>query len=503
MAEDLPLMPKLSNFDLIIDESWYDPHDEQAVLAHSNDIFEVDVFSLSIERLGHDEPPGDNFVLVTNDASEDERGEFQCIEFVNGSYANSTEKEHSLGLQLANQAWPTQKTHSFTEASFTNEQPMFSNPEDQIMRLVHGYLFWLRHSASLGHDGCVSPQLTNAGIVSSGHFCAYEFYGAAFNATQSSISTIPAHHKQARTEWATAKLFSQSAMRQPTARLLVSLLSFYSNAYVPKARNMHRHNFRMLCLEARKLLSADSNLALLLKFLADSDMSNPGTESNVMALLVQILTQHHTFDFDSNYEARELLVNAEKNLGHFETAHYLCDELIAYAVRRAPPFDPAPVRRAWRRKGRIFFAHGDMDSAWEKFMGIHAAWVADNSPSRASREYVVFEDLAKVCRCRGQFDEAKRWFLLAESFSNLAYASVEEEDSGRERRPSLNSLRLRELMELMEKAHIDDTRDEEDRVNRKNSDTWTTVGGDDYRENKEEEDGNHWADYRARELARW
>ncbi len=509
MARDLPSMPMPLDFDSITNEFGCDPANEQEVLINSDGLVIDDLFGYNSYGVNYTEPNSDCFVLVNSNDNEDEDGDSESEEFVNVNHANSDERERPPALQLNSQIRPSQNTYSFTDYALSHNPQIFSSSENRIMWSIHCYLFWLRQDIifSFGDHGDVSPQRENMEGLPLGHLSAGSFYNTAFNATQSSVSTTSAHHKQADIEWARAKSHSQYAMRHPTARLLVSLLSFYSNAYVQKARGMHKHNFQILCSQARKLLSADNHLTLLLQVLADSDMSNPGTEISAMALLVNILHQYHNFDFDSNYEARELHINVEKNLRNFEVAHNLCDELIAYSEKHAPVSDPAPVRRAWRRKGRIFFAQHEIDLAWETFMSIHAAWVADNSPSRASREYMVFEDLGKICRFRGQFAEAKRWFLLAESLSDLAYASVGEKSRFKDR-PSLNSLRIRELVRLMEKAHIGSSQEEQGLADGEGGDSTMTVGSDDHRRDEEtgkakHEDRSYEAEYLGRESARW
>jgi tetratricopeptide (TPR) repeat protein len=485
---------------------------QQVLSADQTENLDAGVCNIIVDKFEYNEPRSDDFVVIGDDGEEvqSRTQPFVGGTFASADHASSGRTWHQPDARESSQRRLSQHSYAASKTCPQHGLSILSSHEGQIMKLTHLYLFGFRQPS--GQHGGASSQVPNIDGVGSGHLHADLFYRAAFNATQSSVSTVAADREHARIEWTAATSSAQISLRQPTPRLVVSVLSFYSNAHVPSARSMHKRNFDVLYMEACKWLPRDSALCLLLRYLARCDMSNPGAESTTMDLLVQILDRDHANDFDSNYEARELQISAQRNLGTewtFREAHRLCDELIAYSEEHAPPSDQAPVWRACRRKGRIFFAQGNFDEAWDIFEGIHARWVANGSPARASKEYMVFEDMAKICRARGQYAEAKRWYLHARSLSDLAYAPIGISGGSRaEEPPNLNSLRLTELIELMEKAYLAVGGEGQERRPSQKGDAATIVESHDHAHDKwkgkeRQEDEGVQAKYLAREIARW
>ncbi|RMZ84599.1 hypothetical protein DV737_g1154, partial [Chaetothyriales sp. CBS 132003] len=192
-------------------------------------------------------------------------------------------------------------------------------------------------------------------------------------------------------------------------------------------------------------MGANNPLTSLLKHLADNSSSMSvaaaaGKEVIAMHFLANFLLNDPSADFNSKYEAQELCISADRNNGNLCEAERRCDELIAFSRCNAPRADSAPLRRAIRRKGRILLAQGRLDQAWAAFMQVQKAWELDGKPCSMSKEYTVFEDLAKICRRRGQFAQAAEHFHLAAAFGNLFDRS--------------DASRINELGDLMEKVFI-------------------------------------------------
>ena len=143
----------------------------------------------------------------------------------------------------------------------------------------------------------------------------------------------------------------------------------------------------------------------------------------MITCLADFMSRNSSHDFNTDYEVHELNILVLKKWNLLNDASQCCDRLIQFTQDHGYMHDdPAPLQRAWRQKGRILSAQGRIEQARAVFFNVMKSWEELGGSSRGmSKEYVVFEDLAKICKLEGRLADAKEYYQRALNWSNLAY----------------------------------------------------------------------------------
>lgn len=248
------------------------------------------------------------------------------------------------------------------------------------------------------------------------------FYCHAYNGLRDVASVKSDDQEKGRMLLSQALDAVREAFANPTERLLSCVFLYYFLACEDIEPAIHQAFTKSLYDSAldTPVLGYSHPLTRILGIFSITNCFCKVSETEIARCVVEALRGCWNGYIDPAYEASELLIRSCIQEGKLTNAHQCCDETIQFLTEQ-PNRDPSYIRRIRRLKGRVFFAEGNNSSARAIFESLLHVWKVDGMPPTFTKEWMVYEDLARLEEVKGRFDIAKQHWEDAEALSGRSY----------------------------------------------------------------------------------
>lgn len=215
----------------------------------------------------------------------------------------------------------------------------------------------------------------------------------------------------------------QRALLTPDPRLLSNLLWICFIDCSHTARNYLEHAVRFFVRKAKETpnVGPEHPLSRILGAIALVDLASTDTKAAIARQFVEGAEPLGCKNFNAVYEGRELLMKLLIQLGQLDEAMKQCQSLLDLSLRYAGCHCDNTYRvRRWQ--GRILARQGLISAAEDAFRALLQDRIvnADSYVDSADRkEWLVWEDLSRICTSREEHN-------MAEQYEKLAFESSVE-----------------------------------------------------------------------------
>jgi len=301
------------------------------------------------------------------------------------------------------------------------QQPLQSTDatrnEQDLIYLIQDYFVWIARRNATMHNITNFDQKTLDEIEER----PWQFYGRCYNGYKDLMSKAPQERQRGEKLLNCGKEIAFRAFERPNKRLMPCIFFYYFIACADIEPSEHKKFTTLLYKHAQTMdsLGWSHPLTRILGILSKTDNFYKNARTRIVKAIADALENCWDTDYHAAYEAHELLVIMYMAQGDFNRAHECCDTMI----ERPHKLDISYILRARRAKGRIFFNQKDFSTARIIFESIKCIWENTGRLTVSSKEYMVWENLARLEQAENNPELAKQYWQMAKIYSDSSYTT--------------------------------------------------------------------------------